>query len=513
MRLLYTLLAILTVSVASAQSRIVVSHGISHGDNTYTHVKGNNNNAETCFTATGSSTIVGNVNGLVIETIVIDNTPYTWTGVGAEVVADAFSRWDDLNEIYRNRGSQRPILDRTTDLLNCDGWNSDSDGWRINSIYPGYAYYLNTVNGRFEARLTTGYGTATNSQYYQYLPGFGTGVDGSGNTDPNGLGIYFNNGNGFETIEALEEEIILAIGRHMNPQPEEEEEEVEDPATDQWIQGGIQGFLGYGTARYNQQWSNPIYPGYAYNTVDHQYTPNGVFIVRIGVLNSGVWEHVDIPGSHNGEAAADNAARAYIESRASTDSYTTTAAGSYRITRRGDAAWYVEIRTPSGTLSIFRAFTNEDDAEAFAADPGSYVSMDSFELSDFESTYSNAGWLAGIHDGGNTNWTITAPDHLRNTIEATWIWTDSQGAGHTGERFFTVPSTTRYYHGSTGVYYDSLEDARIVLPNARDSHFTVNHTYGPGVIDIAQREARDWAIDAINDFILNGPTEFNRNQE
>ena len=343
MRLLYTLLAILTVSVASAQSRIVVSHGISHGDNTYTHVKGNNNNAETCFTATGSSTIVGNVNGLVIETIVIDNTPYTWTGVGAEVVADAFSRWDDLNEIYRNRGSQRPILDRTTDLLNCDGWNSDSDGWRINSIYPGYAYYLNTVNGRFEARLTTGYGTATNSQYYQYLPGFGTGVDGSGNTDPNGLGIYFNNGNGFETIEALEEEIILAIGRHMNPQPEEEEEEVEDPATDQWIQGGIQGFLGYGTARYNQQWSNPIYPGYAYNTVDHQYTPNGVFIVRIGVLNSGVWEHVDIPGSHNGEAAADNAARAYIASQFSTLNLNPVNEFRYSVFPYGEGIYYTLV--------------------------------------------------------------------------------------------------------------------------------------------------------------------------
>ena len=228
MRALITFIAILTVGIVTAQSEIVVSHGISHGDNTYTHIKGNNNNAETCFTATGSSTIVGNVNGLVIETIVIDNTPYAWTGVGAEVVADAFSRWDDLNEIYRNRGSQRPILDRTTDLLNCDGWSRDTDGWYINSDFAGYAYYLNEVNGRFEARLTTGYGTATNSQYYQYLPGFGTGVDGDGNTDPNGLGIYFNNGNGFETIDALEEEIVLAIGRHMNPQTEEEEEEVED---------------------------------------------------------------------------------------------------------------------------------------------------------------------------------------------------------------------------------------------------------------------------------------------
>ena len=503
MRLLYTLLTILTVGVASAQESVLTISQISHGDNTYTHIKGEDNGADNCFEAnavTSVSTLSMSVNGLAVDIVHIDDVDYSWTGPGAEALALSFKAWDDYNRIYLNRGSQRPVRDTSTDLLRCDGWSLDASGqWYTNSDFDGYAYnlvILTSGNNRYNAQLVANYDGSN--------PDLRPIADG-------GQRIYVGT---FVTEEAAVIAVEETIREHMNPTEVPEEEE-EDPAVDQWIQGTVQGFVGYGE-RTRQSWRNDIYPGYAYNTWENRHLPADEWFVRVGVLNSGVWTNIDVPGVHATEADADRAARAYIESRSATDSYVSTAVGSYRITRYGDAAWYVEIRTPAGTLSIFRAFTNRDDALAFATDPGAYVSMDSFELSDFETTYSNAGWLAGIHDGGNTNWTVTAPDHLRNTIEATWIWTDSQGAGHTGERFFTVPSTTTWYHGSTGVTYTSEEAIHERYPNTGQTrldsgHFTITHVYAPGAVQTAQFEARDWAIDAINDFILNGPTSFNRN--
>ena len=503
MRTLYTLLlVILTVGIASAQESVLTISQVSHDGNTYTHVKGDDNAAENCFSGTDTQTLSISTEGLDDATIYIDGAPFEWAGNDARGLVLNFNAWDNYNRLYLNRGTQRPVRAENIEaiLFRCDGWSLDAIGWYVNSDFQGYAYNAVVSNdGATHApRLVANY-DGTNPDLRPIADGGQSIYVGSFNTND-------------EAVTAVEE----AIREHMNPTEVPEEEE-EDPAVDQWIQGTVQGFVGYGE-RTRQAWSNDIYPGYAYNTWENRHLPADEWFIRVGVLTSGVWTNIDIPGIHSTEADADNAARAYIESRASTDSYTTTAAGSYRITRRGDAAWYVEIRTPSGTLSIFRAFTNEDDAEAFAADPGSYVSMDSFELSDFESTYSNAGWLAGIHDGGNTNWTVTAPDHLRNTIEATWIWTDSQGAGHSGGRIFTVPATTTWYHGSTGITYTSLEAIHERYPNTGQTrldsgHFTINHVYGPGIVEAAQFEARDWAIDAINDFILNGPTEFNRNQE
>ena len=502
MRTLYTLLlVILTVGIASAQESVLTISQVSHDGQTYTHIKGDDNAAENCFTATSSSTLSISTSGLDSATIYIDGAAFEWASNDARGLVLNFNTWDDYNRLYLNRGSQRPARAENIEaiLFRCDGWSLDASGqWYVNSDFDGYAYNsVVSIDGLTHTPQLVASYTGTNPDLRPIADG--------------GQRIYVGS---FPTNDEAVAGVERAIREHMNPTEVPEEEE-EDPAVDQWIQGTVQGFVGWGE-RTRQSWRNDIYPGYAYNTWENRHLPADEWFIRVGVLTSGVWANIDIPGVHATEAEADRIARAYIESRSSTDSYVSTAVGSYRITRRGDAAWYVEIRTPAGTLSIFRAFTNRDDALAFATDPGAYVSMDSFELSDFETTYSNAGWLAGIHDGGNTNWTVTAPDHLRNTIEATWIWTDSQGAGHTGERFFTVPSTTTWYHGSTGVTYTSLEAIHERYPNTGQTrldsgHFTITHVYAPGAVQTAQFEARDWAIDAINDFILNGPTSFNRN--
>ena len=510
MRALFTLLVILTVGVTNAQGGSAITiNQISYDGQTYTHLKGEENLATNCFedgVVTSTSTLTMSVNGLDVEFIYIDGQQFNWAGNDGRTLALYFDSWVTYNRLYLNRGTSRPDRDGATAveelLLRCDGWSLDAIGWYVNSDFPGYAYnpvVATSGNAPHVPQLVANY-DGTNPDVRPIADG--------------GQRIYVGS---FPTNEAAVTAVEEAIREHMNP-TEIPETGTETPTTavDQWIQGGIQGLLLH-SGRYDQTWSNAIYPGYAYSTWENPYFP-GEWFIRVGVLTSGVWNTIEIPGVRDSEADADRDARAYISTRAATDSYVTTAAGSYSITRQGDAAWYVEIRTPAGTLSVFRAFTNEDDAQAFAADPGSYVSMDSFELSDFESTYSNAGWLAGIHDGGNTNWTVTAPDHLRNTIEATWIWTDSQGAGHTGGRIFTVPATTTWYHGSTRVTYTSLEAIHERYPNTGQTrldsgHFTINHVYAPDAIETAQFEARDWAIDAINDYILNGPTEFNRNQE
>ena len=340
MRLLNTLLVILTVGIASAQESVLTISQITHGDHTYTHVQGDDNNAETCFTADSQSIISMSANGLEVNTITIDDATYSWTGPDAEAITAGFARWDDLNEIYRNRGSQRPILDRTTDLLNCDGWSRNADGWYSNSDFAGYAYNLESrTDNLFSARLTTGYPNGDNNRYLQYLPGF---APGGGEGSPDGLGIYFNNGNGFEELTELEDAIEAAIVIHMTPQPEEEEEEVEDPAVDQWIQGGILG-LELHDDRYDQQWSNAIYPGYAYSTWENHYLPAEEWFIRVGVLISGTWSVVEIPGIRATEADADRDARAYIASQFSSLNLNPVNEFRYSVFPYGEGVYYTLI--------------------------------------------------------------------------------------------------------------------------------------------------------------------------
>ena len=206
---------------------------------------------------------------------------------------------------------------------------------------------------------------------------------------------------------------------------------------------------------------------------------------------------------------------AYVASLGSSDDYTTTAVGSYRIINAGFSAYYVEILTPQGTRVEFRAFSTYGAAEDFARDPASYPARVMFTAADFDTTtHANPGWLRGVYQGGLAGYTVTAPTSFSSDITATWTWTDNRGHGHTGNRVFTVPSTTRYYHGSTGIYYDDIAAVMAAYPNnyqirLDSGHFTILHTQLQADIDRVQSEAVAWAIQAINDFTPAGPTTSN----
>ena len=484
MKSLYTLLVILTVGIASAQQQSVLTISqIAHGDNTYTHIKGDDHLAENCFaegSVTGSITLGISVDGLSVENLYMNNVPYSWVGTDGEAVVSRFAILDDYNEIYRNRLNNTPIIDRTTDLLRCDGWAidpQDNNGlWYVNSDFPGYAY--NPIVA------TSGTNPHVPQLVRNYVPG----------SQPNliaiadgGDRIYVGS---FTTNEAAVAAVEAAIRLDMNPitTPEEEEE----MAVDAWIQAGVQGWSAPGG--YDLAWSNAIYPGFAHSvdewTTDRQYAEYNPHLIGfnayVGAVNSeetSGWRTRHV-GTFQTEQEAINAGRQYI-----IDNYGT-----------------VDAQSLSDLLITGILTKLQNDGRLFIPDND----CSCFSLSNFDTTtHANPGWLRGVYEGGLAGYTVTAPDHLRNTITATWTWTDSDAHTHTGNDTFVVPSTTVYIHGSSGRTY--ADEAAIIADTENfgstgqdrinRGHFTINHIYADGAILIAQQAARDWAISAINDFI------------
>ena len=514
------LILILTLFIglfSNAQNResVLTISQIAHSDgHTYTHIKGEDNGAENCFVATSSSTLSMDVDGRAVDNIYYDDVPYSWTGYGGEALALSFKSWDDYNRIYRNRGANRPVYVEDHELLSCDGWILDASGqWYTNSAYAGYAYNSELENGRLTARLTSGYGTASNSEYFQYLPGFGTGTDGNGGTNANGLGIYFNNGNGFENRIALEAAILITIDSHMNPVVVPETGVSTPTANDEWVSGGIIGWVP--PAGFDSAWSNAIYPGYAYSIDEWtstrqyaQYNPHlighNAYVGVVDATETSGWrtEHI---GTYGTNQEAVDAARSYISTRGATDSYETTAVGSYRIILDG-AATYVEILTPEGFIAHFRYFSDYQQALRFAEDPGAYPAyIRSFTLADFVETEESNGWIRGLYNGGLHSYTFTYPSSTRNTMDVSWIYTDGQGRGHTNtpDEVFTVQSTTYYIHAATGDEYADMDAIRAAFPNNYnvnfDNRFTLLHRYTDSQIEAVRTAARNWVIVEINE--------------
>ena len=394
-------------------------------------------------------------------------------------------------------------------LLECsDEWSdADGDGWFIHSNFPSYSY--NPV-------VATS-GNAPHAPQLIFnpdgnLPDLRLIADG-------GDRIYVGS---FPTNEAAVAAVEVAIRLHMNPitQPEEEEEMV----VDAWTQGGVIGWLP--PAGFDSAWSNPVHPGFAYSinewtsstpyaSLNPHLIGHNAYIGIADVSETSGWrtEHI---GTYQTNELAVGASQAYITSRStSVDNYETTAVGSYLIINAGFSAYYVEINTPQGTLVEFRAFSTYEAAEMFARDPASYPAQTQFTAADFDTTtHANPGWLRGVYQGGLAGYTVTAPTQFSSTVTATWTWTDSTGYGHTGNDNFNVPSTTRYYHGSTGVYYDDIAAIERAYPNnfqvrLDSGHFTILHSYEQADIDRIQAEAVAWAIQAINDFAPAGPNPSN----
>ena len=471
-----------------AQESVLTISQIAHSDgHTYTHIQGDDNGAENCFVATSSSTLSISVNGLAVDNIYYNNVPYSWTGPGAEVLAGDFGRWDDYNRVYRNREGDRPIhVENQEDILSCDGWVLGADGQTYsNNAYPEYTY---------------------NSFAH---------TDVHGNTI--GAYIYFQGAriqfNGFSNSrEGLEIDINAAIVAHMNPASAPEAGTSTSTLVDEWISGGVVGWLP--PAGFDSAWSNAIYPGFAYSinelTSSWRYAAANPHLLGhnayVGVADASEtsgWrtEHI---GTYGTNQEAVDASIAYISSRGTIDSYETTAVGSYVIVNAGFSAYYVEILTPNGVRVEFRAFSTYQAAETFAMDPASYPSQVVFTAADFDTTtHANPGWLRGVYRGGIAEYTVTAPTQFSNTVTATWVFTDNRGHGHTGNDSFDVTSTTRYYHVSTGVYYDDLAAIMAAYPNnyqvrLDSGHFTLLHSYEQADIDSAQAEGVAWAIAQIN---------------
>ena len=458
MKLLYTLLTILTVGIASAQESELVISQIAHGDNTYTHIKGDDNGAENCFEAdavTSVSTLSMSVNGLAVDIVHIDDVDYSWTGPGAEALALSFKAWDDYNRLYLNRGTQRPARAENIEaiLFRCDGWSLDASGqWYVNSEYPGYAY--NSVVA-----------PATATDPAIHTPQLVFGYDGS---HPNlrliadgGQRIYVGS---FRSEQEAIDGVLVAIDLHMNPITETEDTTTSTATTavDEWNQGGIQGFLGW-SGRYDQTWSNPIYPGYAYNTWENHYEAGQQWFVKVGIYDPATltWTTIDLQGVATSEANADGVARTYIAENAVVDG--------------------LVVPHPLERL-----------AETLA---GSVPNRGYFRRSDFTSPHTNPGWVRGDYQNGLTTYVVTAPSRSSNIIEVSWIHTDSRGWGYTNRpnHEIEVPSTIQYISWDGSVHANEAD-----LPAG--SHTEI-HRYAEGAISIAQEEGVEWAISQLNIFV------------
>ena len=499
MKSLYTLLVILTVGIASAQESELTISQITHGDYTYTHIKGEDNGAETCFTADSQSIISMSVNGLAVSTVSIDDATYSWTGPGAEALAISFGSWDDYNRFYRNRGTQRPVR-VADDLISCDGWIRGNDGQTYsNSAFDGYTY------NSFDIDPGVNHGNNLGAFVYH-----------------NGVRISF--GGVANSRENLETAINAAINLHMNP-VEIPETVTETPTTaaSGWVEGPAQVWHTGG----RDTFTNSDYPGYQYYIVGPiDIGPNaGKYQVHVGfddeygMFSFSAWIAVDRIGIDNiyydSEQEAINAARAFIHTRG-VDNLEIARGERYVISQFG-TAYYVEITTQHGVLVIFRAFLDRDEAIAFATDPSSYPSPTSFTAADFNTeTHANPGWRRGVYQGGLAGYTVTAPTRFSSNIQATWTWTDNRGVGHSGSDTFTVESSLEYVplwltvdqiNASGDRYkYPSIEAAINDNPGRTASDFYNQLAYTQLQIDTAQDAAVAWAISAINDFIVQHPS-------
>ena len=131
------------LSTQAQESVLVVSQidNTSVDGHTYTHIKGDDNLAVNCFTASSSITLAISVDGPAVDNVYVDGIPFSWTGYGAEALALSFTSWDGYNRVYRNRGSERPVYVDNHPLLSCGGWTVGSGGQIYSHTgFAGYTY-------------------------------------------------------------------------------------------------------------------------------------------------------------------------------------------------------------------------------------------------------------------------------------------------------------------------------------------------------------------------------------
>ena len=172
MKSLYTLLAIFTVGIASAQTPrttvAVVTEFIADGTS-YISLKGGNNPEEICFdnvTVTNSYQIDHQGQGSDSDLFIGD---VRYRVVNMPTINSDVSRWSFYNRIYDANGTHIP----SSNLLDCpDGraWELAPNNvqWFINSEFPNWAYNEYVENGLYKAVVTNnyrGFSAALNQEY------------------------------------------------------------------------------------------------------------------------------------------------------------------------------------------------------------------------------------------------------------------------------------------------------------------------------------------------------------
>ena len=180
MRALYTLLAIITVMVGSAQTprtTVAVVTEFSNADGSYLNLKGGNNPEENCFdevTRGDAYTIWYQANGLDVN-IDIDNTRYKVLDNDRSYINGNVNRWASYNRIYEVRDNADPRHIEYSDLLDCPegrNWEQAPNNvqWFIstNPAFSGWAYNEYIDNGLYKAYLTDdyrGFSASLNQEY------------------------------------------------------------------------------------------------------------------------------------------------------------------------------------------------------------------------------------------------------------------------------------------------------------------------------------------------------------
>ena len=210
MRSLYTLLAIITVMVGSAQtnrSNVVTVTPFETSEGSYFHMQGRVNVETNCFddvTAEESYDIDYQGQGQDID-LFVNDIRYRVVDNDRATINSKINPWSIINEVYLRRTNNVPAIQPNSDLLDCP----DAPGWdlapgqvhwyqRDGDLYDGWAYNPYAVSGGLVAAYLT-------NQY--------TGIANNNRYAPGGdLNIHFNNGNGFQSIALLE----AAIEGHIS---------------------------------------------------------------------------------------------------------------------------------------------------------------------------------------------------------------------------------------------------------------------------------------------------------
>lgn len=197
MRALYTLLAIITVMVGSAQtsrSNVVTVTPFSSDGTFYLQMQGRTNPETNCFEGVnaGTSYSIDYQGDGLDGNVFIDEANYRVVHNDLSFINSNVNRWSQYNRTY----DANYVHLEGSDLLDCpDGqsWELAPNNveWFVNSQFSGWAYiYYVDNSGRYHGTLTNRYQGFTAALHQSYTTG--------------DLNVPFNNNGGYGNLASLE---------------------------------------------------------------------------------------------------------------------------------------------------------------------------------------------------------------------------------------------------------------------------------------------------------------------